>query len=1029
MTLSELSIKNAVFAVMLMAALIVFGWISFNRLGISQNPDVEFPIVTITAILPGAAPEVVESDVTEILEEAVSTVEGIRSITSTSVQGVSAVQVEFELSRPIDSALQDVRDKVAAQARLLPRDLDPPIISKVNPQDNPILWFALSGQKTPQELTEYAEEVLKPELQSVQGVGEIFIGGRRKRTIRVWADAKKLEAYGLSADDLVSALQRQHIEVPSGRIESRQIEFNVRTKGEAATVEDLNRVIVTYRNGSPLYLNEVAYVEDGLSDKRNLARYNGLPSVGLGIRKQRGANTVAVAQGVKARAEEMRKFLPDGMNLQTAFDSSIYIEESIREVEFTLILAVLLTSLVTLFFLGSARSTIIICTAIPTSIIGTFFAMYVLHFTLNTMTLLALSLSVGVVVDDAIMVLENIFRHREERRGRRDAALIGSREITFAAMAATTAVVAIFLPVAFMKGIIGRFFFEFGVTISVAVLLSLVVALTLTPMLCSRFLDVQERNRFFQRVERLYDALARGYRRVLPWCLHHRWAVIVLALFVFGGSFYLMKFLGSEFVPSQDQARFMVNIETPVGSSIDYTDAMLRKCETFMGTLPEVQGFFAAVGAGGQERGVNKAIMFVTMKPMSQRERTQAEVLALVRRELGKIPGLRAFPQDLSQSGFSARRGFPVEFSVRGPSLDRLYEYSEAITARMRETPGIVDVDSDYEIGMPEANVVPDRQKAADVGVDMASIGRTVNALIGGVDVTKFKDKGKRYDIRLRLMADQRATPASIGDLQVRNNRGSLIPLRDVARVEERPSLLVISRQDRQRAISVFANLTPGKAQAEALNEVQRIADEILPEGYRIVLSGSAQTFQESFDSLLFALLMGILIAYMVLASQFNDFAHPFTVLVALPFSFTGAILALLITGNTLNIYSMIGLILLMGLVKKNSIMLVDFTNQRREQGEDRETALLKACPIRLRPILMTSISTIVGALPACLAIGPGAETRVPMGIAVVGGMIFSTGLTLFVVPVVYTFLDDLTVRLAHLRHRRAEKAEPVAAK
>ena len=898
----------------------------------------------------------------------------------------------------------------------------------MNPQDSPILWFSLSGQKTPQELMEYADEVIKPEFQAVQGVGEIWIGGR-KRMVRVWADANKLEAYGLGADDIVSALQRQHLEVPGGRIESQQIEFNVRTMGEALTVKDLNRVIVTYRNGSPIRLDEVAYVEDGLADKRVFARYNGLPSVGMGVRKQRGSNTVAVAQGVKAKAEEMRKLLPEGMNLQAAFDSSIYIEESIKEVEFTLILAVILTSFVTLLFLGSLRSMIIICTAIPTSLIGTFFAMYVLHFTLNTMTLLALSLSVGVVVDDAIMVLENIFRNREEGKARMQAAMIGSREITFAAMAATTAVVAIFLPVAFMKGIIGRFFFEFGVTISVAVILSLVVALTLTPMLCSRFLEVQERNRFFQRVERLYDALAHGYRRVLPWCIHHRWAVVVMALFVFGGSFYLLKFLGSEFVPAQDQGRFIVNIETPVGSSVDYTDAMLRKCEAFFSQLPEVKGYFASVGGGGQERGVNKAIMFITMKPMKERKRSQAEILALVRRELGRIPGMRAFPQDLSQSGFSARRGFPVEFSVRGPSLDRLYEYSEAIMARMREVPGIVDVDSDYEIGMPEANVVPDRQKAADVGVDMASIGRTVNALIGGVDVAKFKDRGKRYDIRLRLMADQRATPASIGDLQVRNNRGTLIRLRDLARVEERPSLLVVSRQDRQRAISVFANLTPGKAQAEALAQVQKVADGILPEGYHIAFSGSAQTFQESFDSLLFALMMGVLIAYMVLASQFNDFAHPLTVLVALPFSFTGAILALLATGNTLNIYSMIGLILLMGLVKKNSILLVDFTNQRREQGEDRETALLKACPIRLRPILMTSTSTIVGALPACLAIGPGAETRVPMGIAVVGGMIFSTGLTLFVVPVVYTFLDDLAVWLAHLRRHREEKVAPVAAK
>ncbi|MBI4530871.1 MAG: efflux RND transporter permease subunit [Candidatus Latescibacteria bacterium] len=1010
MTLSELSIKNTVFAVMLMAALIVFGTISFRRLGISQNPDVEFPIVTITAALPGAAPEVMESDVTEILEEAVSTVEGIKSLSSTSVQGVSAVQIEFELNRPIDIAVQEVRDKVAGATRLLPKDIDPPIVTKVNPQDSPIMWIALSGQRTLQDLTEYANEVLKPEFQTISGVGEILIGGGRRRTIRVWVDAKRLEAYGLGIDDVTQALQRQHVEVPGGRIESRAIEFNVRTVGEAPSVSELNEIIIRYQHGTPISLNQVAYVEDGLADKRSVARYTGIPSVGMGIRKQRGANTVAVAQGARKVIDEMQERLPEGMRLVIAFDSSQYIEDAIRELELTLILAVILTSLVTFFFLGSVRSTIIISLAIPTSLIGTFFVMYVLNFTLNTMTLLALSLSVGIVVDDAIMVLENIYRHREHGESRVEAALVGSKQITFAALAATVAIVAIFLPVAFMKGIIGRFFFEFGVTISVAVLLSLLVALTLTPMLCSRFLDAgTAQSRFSSATERLYDRAAVRYGHLLRRSLHHRWLVIAIALVGFFASFGVMRFVGKEFVPAQDQGRFMVNIETPVGSSVDYTDGMLRRCEEFFGSLPEIQGFFAAVGAGGQERGVNKAIMFVSMIPQDERRRSQQEIIGLVRSELNQIPGMLVIPFDPSQSGFSAQRGFPIEFSVRGPSLEKLHEYSDTMMARMREIPGIVDVDSDFEVGMPEVNVEPDRKRAADAGVDMAAIGRTVGALIGGVDVAKFKDRGKRYDVRLRLVADQRTTPDDIGKLYVRNTRGDLIPVRDVARIDERPSLQVISRRDRQRAISVFANLTPEKAQAEALDQIQQIATEILPEGYRIALSGSSQAFQESFSSLLFALFLGIAVAYMILGSQFNHFAHPFTVLTALPFSFTGAILALWVTGNTLNIYSMIGIILLMGLVKKNSIILVDFTNQLRVEGKSQDEALLTACPIRLRPILMTSISTIVGAIPACLALGPGAETRIPMGITVIGGIIFSTALTLFVVPAVYTLLDDLT--------------------
>lgn len=1008
MTLSDISIRNAVFAVMLMGLLLVFGAIGYSRLGVSQYPDVEFPVVTVTTILQGAAPEVVETDVTEIIEDAVSSVEGIRSISSTSVQGVSGVQIEFELNRRIDVAVQDVRDKVAAAARRLPRDIDLPVVNKANPQDQPIMWIGLSGQRSLKELSDYAEENLKQELQTVGGVGEIIIGGSRRRMVRIWADARKMEAYRLSADDLIAALQREHIEVPGGRIESHAIEFNVRTVGEAPTVEDLNRLIVKYERGSPLFLGQVAYVEDGLADRRTVARLNGLPAVGLGIRKQRGANTVAVADGIKDLLPSLRDALPEGMNLVISYDGSVFIKESIEELKFTLLLAVCLTALVTLLFLGSLRSTVIIALAIPTSIAGTFALMYFSNFTLNTMTLLALSLSVGVVVDDAILVLENIFRHREMGQDRLEAALLGSRQVTFAAMAATIAVVAIFVPVAFMKGIIGRFFFEFGVTVSGAVLLSLLVALTLTPMLCSLFLTrVESRFALFRWTDSIYERLAAVYRRVLPFTIRHRWAVVLVSVLMLAMSFALIRAIPKEFVPAQDQSRFIINVETPVGSSVEYTNTMLLKCEEILKSTPEIARYFAAVGAGGAERGVNKAIMFVTMNPKEEREKSQQEVIAELRGKLNAIPGMRAIPFDLSQSGFTAQRGFPVEFAVRGPDLAKLNEYSDEIMRRMRSIPGVVDIDTDFELGMPEVQVVPDRKKAADLGVDMASIGRTVGALIGGADIAKFKDRGKRYDVRLRLISQQRETPADIGKILVRNNRRDLVPLRDVAEITERPSLQIISRKDRQRAISVFANLLPGTDQQAVLTQVQQVAEDVLPEGYRISFSGSSQTFRESFGSLLFALMFGILIAYMVLGSQFNHFIHPVTVLVALPFSFMGATIALPLTGQTLNIYSMIGLILLMGLVKKNSIILVDFTNQIRNSGKERTAALLEACPVRLRPILMTSMSTIVGALPACLALGPGAESRLPMGIAVVGGMILSTLLTLLVVPSVYTILDD----------------------
>ncbi len=1030
MTLSELSIKNAVFAVMLMGLLLVFGYIGFLRLGVSQYPDVEFPIVTVSTTLRGAAPEVIESDISEVIEDAVSSVQGIRSITSSSVQGVSAVQIEFELNRDINLAVQDVRDKVSSAVRLLPRDIDPPLISKVNPQDSPIMWLGLAGQRSLQELSDYAEENLKPELQNVQGIGEIIVGGSRVRTIRIWADARKMEAYRLSADDLVSSLQRQHVELPGGRIESQAIEFNVRTVGEAISVEELNRLILKYENGSPIFLHQVAYVEDGLADRRSVARRDGLPSVGLGIRKQRGANTVAVADAVKAKLPELNKVLPEGMQLGISFDGSQFIKEAIDELKFTLILAVLFTAVVTLLFLGSLRSTIIIALAIPTSIVGTFSVMYFLGFTLNTMTLLALSLSVGVVVDDAILVLENIFRHRQRGLQKREAAQLGSREITFAAMAATIAVIAIFLPVAFMTGIIGRFFFEFGVTVSVAVLLSLLVALTLTPMLSSRFLtQTQSRFWIFRKTDEFYEKLSAGYSKLLPFTVNHRWIVVLATLIVVFLSFLLMGKVPKEFVPSQDQSRFMVNLETPVGSSVDYTNMMLLKSEKVLQEMPEIKTYFAAVGIGGAERGVNKAILFVTMVPKEQRARSQQDVLTYLRKELNSIPGMKAIPVDLSQTGFTATRGFPIEFAVRGPNLEKLDEYSGQLMAGMKEISGVVDIDSDFELGMPEVRVTPERRKAADVGVDMASIGRTVNTLIGGTDVAKFKDRGKRYDVRMRLVSQQRETPADIGTILIRNNRGQLIPLRDLADITVKPSLQVISRKDRQRAITVFANLVPGTDQQAVLKRIQELADKTLPEGYRISFTGSSQAFKESFQSLLFALFMGILIAYMVLGSQFNHFIHPVTVLVALPFSFTGAIAALYITGQSLNIFSMIGLILLMGLVKKNSIIMVDFTNHLRELGKDRNEALFEACPVRLRPILMTSISTIVGALPACLALGPGSESRMPMGIAVIGGLIFSTFLTLFVVPSVYTILDDLGEQVSRiLRARREAKTVPAEA-
>jgi multidrug efflux pump len=1027
MTLSDLSIKNHVFAWMLMAALILFGAIGYARLGVSQNPDVDFPVINVAVTLEGAAPEVMETDVIEPLEDAIMAVEGIKGLSSTARQGRASIVVEFDLKRDIDLALQDVQTRVAQTARLLPREIDPPVITKTNPEDQPILWLALSGDRAPGALADYIRNVLKPRFQTLPGVGEITLGGYLERNIRVWLDARRMEQFALTADDVTRAIQAQHVEVPAGRIETGDREMNVRAEGEAIDVAAFAALVVANRDGAPVHLSDVAVVEDGLEDRRRIARALGQPALGMGIRKQRGANAVEVGHLVKQRLKEVQANLPEGLTLGVNFDGTEAVEEAIQEVQFSLLLAALLTGVVCWLFLGSWSSTVNVLLAIPTSIIGTFLCMYFFGFTLNTFTVLGLSLSVGIVVDDAIMVLENIYRHREEGLSRLQAAIVGAREITFAAMAATAAIIAVFLPVAFMSGIIGRFFFEFGVTISVAVLLSLLEALTLTPMRCSRFLETGARaGGFGARLDRFFERLSLGYRRWLAPALGHRGLVLAAAASVFAASLGILAVINREFVPSQDLSRFIVRMTTPVGSSIDYTDRITRQAEAFLMSRPEVHRYFAVVGGfgGGGSGEVNNSMAFVTLEPKSERpvdpqagrRLSTLQFMELTRKELNSIPGVRAVMQDLSQQGFSAQRGFPVELSVRGPDWDELARHAGTLMERMRATGLVNDVDTDYQVGMPEVKVIPDRRRAADLGISMASIGSTVNTLIGGARVARFKDGGRRYDIRVRLQADQRQNPDDIRRLLLRTQTGSLVRLGDVVQLVEKPTLQVITHRDRQRAIGVFANLAAGASQATALKEIETIGREVLPEGYSLAFSGSAQAFQESFRSLAFALGMGLLVAYMILASQFNAFSHPLTVLLALPFSASGALIALWLGGQSLNIYSMIGLILLMGIAKKNSIILVDYTNQMRRQGLDRDAALLRACPVRLRPILMTSVATIAGALPAALALGPGAETRIPMSLAVIGGMVVSTFMTLFVVPAGYSVLDELIVRFTARR-------------
>jgi len=1040
LNLSEVSIKNPVFAWMLMFGLMVFGFLSFRGMGVGQMPDVDFPVLSINIRWEGAAPEVMETDVVDIIEDSVMGVQGIREVSSSTRQGNAEISLEFELERDIDIALQEVQSKLSEAGRRLPREIDPPVITKANPEDQPIMWLGVTSTHSLRDLMEFVDTQVKDKFKTISGIGEIFLGGFLERNLRVWLDAAKLDAYQLTVQDVIHAIQQEHVEAPAGRLETRERESTVRAMGEARSVEEFGNIMITQRGGQPIYrpvpLNKVARIEDGLADVRRISRVQGVPAVGLGIRKQRGANSVDVARKVKQRMMEIKKELPEGYDIGINFDSTRFIEDSVKELVFTLILSALLTSVVCWMFLGSWSSTLNILLAIPTSILGTFIVLKFAHFTLNTFTLLGLSLAIGIVVDDAIMVLENIVRHREKGETQQDAALKGTQEISFAALAATIAIVAIFLPVAYMKGIIGKFFFQFAVTISAAVMLSLLEALTLAPMRCSQFLEVGERKSEFGRwFETGMRRMTEMYAKTLTFTLEKRKRILLGAVLFFGFSMGFASCLRKEFVPAQDQSMFIARLKTPIGSSMAFTSERFKTAEALVMSRPEVSRYFSAVGGlGGGE--VNTGIVFITLKapgkrpvdPKLKHRLSQQEIMDYFRREFNKLPDTRAVIQDLSTRGFAAQRGFPVEFTVRGPEWEKLVSFSETVQEKMKQSNFFVDVDTDYLVGMPEIRVYPDRNKAFERGVSVGSIAQTINAMIGGERVAKYTKGGRRYDVRVQLEAEKRQKKEDIEKLLVWNNRGELVRLADVIDVNERSSLLAITRRGRERAIGIFANVVPGKSQALAIEKATAISKEVLPAGYRAVFSGTSQTFKESFQSLLFALWLGILVSYMVLASQFNHAIHPLTVLLALPFSISGAFLSLWMANQSINIFSLIGLLLLMGIVKKNSILLVEFTNQMRERGMSPIEALKTACPIRLRPILMTSVTTIAAAVPPALAWGPGAETRIPMAVAVIGGVTVSTILTLFVVPAAYLVLVPFEKTGAFTKHFR-EGSQKLATK
>jgi len=1021
-SLADLSIRRPVFAWMLMAALIIFGAIGLSRLGVSEQPDVDFPVLTINATWSGSAPEVMETEIVDKIEEQVISTQGLRDVTSQIQQGQASITLEFEIDRNIDAALTEVQSKLSAVQ--LPLGADQPTIVKSNPEDQPILLLSASSTtRDIHALTEFLELNVTDQLKILPGVGEVTLAGYQQRNLRVWVSNDKLKPLQLTILDVKTALQNEQVEEAAGYLENSANEFNVRTMGEGVTPEEVGNIQIKKRGGEAIYnsnirIHDVARVEDGLDDIRHMAIVNGKPGIGIGIKKQHGANSVAVAQAVKNRLEELRKTLPADIKIDVNFDSSIFIKDAIHETEFTLLLSAIITSIVCFLFLGSLSSTFNVLLSIPTSVMGTFMVLYFMGFTLNFFTLLGLSLAIGIVVDDAIMVLENIVRHTEMGKSKVLASRDGAREITFAALAATIAVVAIFLPVAFMSGIIGRFFFQFGITISAAVLLSLVEALTVTPMRCSQFMG-DANNAYARWAAGQFDRLAQVYRGVLGVCLDHRWSVILVSLIIFVFSLGLAYLLPKEFLPRQDQSAFLIRVQTPVHSSLAFTKDKLVEAEKILNQHPEIDHFFSAIGGFTSDTGaadgavtdgqVNTALIYITLKPKTQRSLGQFALMDQLRQELGRIPDIIAVPQDLASRNFVAGRGFPIELNLRGPDYTVLEKKSQEVIAAMQQTGDFMDIDTDFRNGMPEVRIYPDRDLATQSGVTVDTIAGTVEAAIGGTVQGKFTNKDRRYDVRMRLEGGERVGPNDIMQLDVRTDYNELIPIASVIKTETVNTYQTIARRLRERSISIFANIAPGKSQAEALDHAEAIANKLMPVGYRVFLGGGAQTFRETFSSLFFALWLGIIVSYMVLASQFNSFIHPFSVLLSLPFSISGAFFALLLTGQSINLYSLIGLVLLMGIVKKNSILLVEFTNQKRFiDGFSVREAILYAGPVRLRPILMTSMATLAAAVPPALAFGPGAESRIPMAITVIGGVIVSTFFTLLVVPCAYSLFSHL---------------------
>ena len=1003
MKISEICIERPVFATVLSLVVMLLGLVSYDRLSVREYPKIDEPVVTVTSDYRGASADIIESQVTKPLEDSLAGIEGVEVITSISRAERSQISVRFKLEREPDSAAADVRDRVSRVRNRLPAEVDEPVIAKVEADANPIIWLAFSSEKhSPLEVTDVANRFVKPKLQTLPGAADVRIFGERKFAMRIWLDKQRLAAYRLTPADVEDALRRQNVEVPAGRIESVEREFSVVATTDLRTTEDFEAVVLRNVDGYPVRIRDVARVEIGAAAERTSVRFKGRSAVSLGVIKQATANPLELSKALRAELPRIAEELPDGMRVDISYDSSVFIDRSIKSVFTTIGEAIILVLAIIFFFLRNLRATLIPLVTIPVSLIGAFAIMFVLGFTINTLTLLALVLAIGLVVDDAIVVLENIYRHIEAGVPRREAAFKGAKEIGFAVVAMTLTLAAVYAPVAFMTGRTGKLFIEFALTLAGAVLVSGFVALTLSPMMCSVLLKHEEKHsKGFVLIENFLTWLNSGYRRVLTASLNHRWIVFVGFVVVAASCVVLLKALKSELAPVEDRGVILGVFNGPDGATLEYTEKYARQLETIYSQTKDIERYFVVSG----NPTVNQGISFVGLSDWSERDRRSPDIAKELFPKFAAVPGVMAFPVTPPSLGQSPRER-PINFViVTSAPYEELQQVTQQFLAELAKNPGLTNVDTDLKLNKPELSVVVRRDKASDLGIPIDTIGRTLETFLGGRQVTRFKRDGEQYDVIVQVADVDRRSPDDIRDIYVRAADGSMISLDNLLDVKETIAPRELNHFGQRRAVTITANLAPSYTMGEALQAMDGIAAQVLKPGYAVDYNGQTREFRQSSSSLAITFALALAFIYLVLAAQFESFRDPFIIMLTVPLSMAGALFALWATNGTLNVYSQIGLVTLVGLITKHGILIVEFANQLQEKGLAIREAVIQAAELRLRPILMTTGAMVLGAVPLALATGAGAESRQQIGWVIVGGLLLGTFLTLFVVPAVYTLL------------------------